>query len=137
MKSEIDRIFDMLSWESSREEQERGMKLARHIENISVLIMPIEIKSVWENCAKVLAEKSDEKLRIYYIDLMKWLKDLNWPGAYVIYDRLTRVGDKDFTGAYRYCCRLAEQTNDMPRRAALNDMFADHERGVGAKEHEL
>ena len=30
--------------------------------------MPIESKSVWENCAKVLAEKSDEKLRIYYID---------------------------------------------------------------------
>lgn len=113
------------------------MKLARHIENISVLIMPIESKSVWENCAKVLAEKSDEKLRIYYIDLMKWLKDLNWPGAYVIYDRLTRVGDKSFTGAYRYCCRLAEQTNDMPWKAALNDMFADHERGGGAKEHEL
>ena len=137
MKSEIDRIFDMLSWESSREEQERGMKLARHIDNISVLIMPIESKSVWENCAKVLAKKSDEKLRIYYIDLMKWLKDLNWPGAYVIYDRLTRVGDKDFTGAYRYCCRLAEQTNDMPWKAALNDMFADHERGVGTSEHEL
>ena len=137
MKSEIDRIFDMLSWESSREEQERGMKLARHIDNISVLIMPIESKSVWENCANVLAEKSDEKLRIYYIDLMKWLKDLNWPGAYVIYDRLTRVGDKSFTGAYRYCCRLAEQTNDMPWKAALNDMFADHERGVGAKEQEL
>ena len=137
MKSEIDRIFDMLSWESSRDEQEHGIELARHIENISVLIMPIESKTVWENCAKVLAEKSDEKLRIYYIDLMKWLKDLNWPGAYVIYDRLTRVGGKSFTGAYRYCCRLAEQTNDMPWKAALNDMFADHERGVGAKEHEL
>ena len=52
------------------------------------MFQPIESKSVWENCAKVLASKSDIVLEKYVFDMFKWLQDMNWPGAEIIYNRL-------------------------------------------------
>lgn len=54
---EIDRIFDMLSWDNEEKIQTKGIEEAKKIRHLSVLIQPIESKSIWENCAKVLARK--------------------------------------------------------------------------------
>ena len=54
MGTDIDTIFKMLSWNSSEKEQLRGIDEAKKIEYLSVLFQPIEDKSVWENCAKVI-----------------------------------------------------------------------------------
>lgn len=84
----IDQIFRMLSWNNDRQTQEQGIHEAKKIKNLSVLIQPIESKSIWENCANVLASKSDDELEIYFMDLFRWIQDMNWPGAEIIYDRL-------------------------------------------------
>lgn len=81
MEVSIDKIFEYLSWDNSDEVQKLGIELAGNINNLSVLIMPIENKSIWENCAKVLISKSDEELSMYLIELFEWLKDMNWPGG--------------------------------------------------------
>ena len=64
MGTDIDTIFKMLSWNSSEKEQLRGIDEAKKIEYLSVLFQPIEDKSVWENCAKVISSKSDNELHI-------------------------------------------------------------------------
>lgn len=72
---DIDRIFSMLSWNNAEEIQQEGIQAAQKIEHLSVWFQPIESKSVWENCAKVLASKSND---IYGIDLITLLD-----GSYV------------------------------------------------------
>ena len=122
----IDKIFEYLSWNNSDEIQKCGIKLAGNIKNLSVLIMPIESKSIWENCAKVLVNKSDDELSLYLINIFEWLKDMNWPGADLIYDRLLRMSSEKFLPAHRYSLSVAKQTQDCPWEKALNDLYVEY-----------
>lgn len=126
MKVDIDKIFEYLSWDSNNEIQKRGIELASNINNLSVLIMPIENKLVWENCAKVLISKSDEELELYFLKLFEWLKDMNWPGAYLIYDRLLCVSTEKFLPAYQYSLSVAEQMEDRIWEMILKDLFVEY-----------
>lgn len=85
---EIEEIYKMLSWENPVEMRLRGIKLAREITDLSLLIMPPSVPSVWEQCANILAEKSDNELEPYLENLLEWMQDLNWPGSITIEKRL-------------------------------------------------
>jgi len=81
----------MLNWQSSFDDQQKGIKLARSINDLSLLILPCangESKGIWENCARALYEIPDDQLEKYLPSLLEWLQDLNWPGALIILDRL-------------------------------------------------
>ena len=87
----IDELYKMLSWNSSFEDQAHGIETARDLDDLSLLILPYangESKSVWENCAKALYDISDNRLEKHLPSLLEWLRDLNWPGALIILDRL-------------------------------------------------
>ena len=61
--------MDMLDWNKLPEIQARGIALARSTETIIPFIQPLtpkHNKNVWENCAVIIAEKSDEKLEPYF-----------------------------------------------------------------------
>ena len=81
-------IYDMLNWRQPPEIQEEGKRLAKEIADLSLLIMPPAEASVWECCADILYEKSDDELEPYLVELLEWLYDLNWPGASTILKRL-------------------------------------------------
>ena len=87
----INQVFCMLSWDSDEKTQQEGIREAQKIKYLSVLFQPIESKSVWENCAKVLASKSDDELKLYLFHMLQWLQDMNWPGAEIIYRRLLEM----------------------------------------------
>lgn len=81
----------MLNWQSRFGDQLQGIKLARNLDDLSLLILPSangEGKNIWENCARALYEISDDRLEKYLPSLLEWLQDLNWPGALIILDRL-------------------------------------------------
>lgn len=86
--TDIDKIYSMLDAKNSNEIIEKGKVEARKIEDLSLLIMPLVREFVWEACADVLAEKTDEELEPYIPKLLEWLNDLNWPGACTILERL-------------------------------------------------
>lgn len=113
----------MLSWNNDEKIQAQGINEAKKIKNLSVLIQPIESKSIWENCAKVLASKKDEELNIYLIDLLKWLQDMNWPGANIIYNRLKHIPINQIEMAYKFCLCLAKQTEDIVWERVLVDFY--------------
>lgn len=87
----IDYIMDLIDWNNSVEMQKEGIVLARNVRCINVFLQPGHTghgKNVWDNCAKILSERSDDELKPYLYNLFKWLTDMNWPGAEDIYNRL-------------------------------------------------
>lgn len=114
---DITEIMDMLDWHMPPEIQSKGISLARSIEIIIPFIQPItpeHNKNVWENCAVIIAEKSDEKLKPYLVDLLEWLQDMNWPGAFCIFDRLQRYSDNNsIHSAINVCIEKAKNCGDV------------------------
>ncbi len=110
----INQVFRMLSWDSDEETQQEGIQEAQKIEYLSVLFQPIESKSVWENCAKVLASKSDDDLEIYIFHMFMWLQDMNWPGAEIIYNRLLVMPEDMITWRFRHSFSDAIVLKDNP-----------------------
>ncbi len=106
----------MLDWSNTDRIQKIGIKKAKKIKSVYVFILPIlpaNSKSIWENCAKVLVDKSNEELQPYLIKLFEWLKDMNWPGADLIFDRLILIPKELILPAYKHCVSLAEKTDDF------------------------
>ena len=92
----IDQIMDMLDWNNSPEVQAKGRELAKEIACINVFLQPLHSrhnKNVWDNCAIILAEKTDDEIGSYLYALFDWLQDMNWPGAYCILNRLKEYND--------------------------------------------
>ena len=86
--NDIQKIYDMLNWKNDAKTQEDGIRLAKEIDDLSLLIMPPAPASVWGHCAEILCEKSDQTLEPYLSGLLEWLGDINWPGALEIFNRL-------------------------------------------------
>jgi len=79
----INEILDMLDWNNSDLVQQEGIYYASKIDDITLFLQPnsdMHSKNVWENCAKVLSQKQDHELEPILPKLIKWTKDLNWPG---------------------------------------------------------
>ena len=91
MAVDIDTLFEMMDEDQPTEVQEEAIREARKIKSLSVFMQPIEYKLSWKNCAKVICEKTDEELNSYIYDMLEWLKDLNWPGAFLIMERLEKM----------------------------------------------
>ena len=113
---DITEIMDMLDWHKLPEVQAKGIALARNTETILPFIQPMtpeHNKNVWENCAVIIAEKSDEKLRPYLAELLEWVQDMNWPGAFRIMDRLQKYSDDaSLCGAVNACLAKARECGD-------------------------
>ena len=122
--TDVMEIMDMLDWHMSPEIQSKGISLAKNIKTINPFIQPLtpkHNKNVWENCAVILAEKSDNELKPHLIELLEWLQDMNWPGAFRILDRLKKYSDNNsFRSAINICIEKAKGCNDEVWENNLN-----------------
>lgn len=109
---DIDSIMDMLDWNKPLKIQEEGRALAKRIRCINVFLQPGHpghAKNVWDNCAIVLSERSDQELKPYLYQLFKWLEDMNWPGSEFIYNRLKKYKrDEMFEFVLKECITEAQ-----------------------------
>ena len=97
----IDEIYDLFTWDNSYSPEEycqrelHGLELAKDVKYLFPFLQPFlpnyKSKSIWEPCAKVIADRSDEDLVPYLTFLFEWLQDLNWPGAVIILNRLAKM----------------------------------------------
>lgn len=111
---DINQIFYMLSGDRDEATQATGIREAQNIEYLSILFQPIESKSVWENCARVLASKTDDMLAMYQYQMFEWLQDMNWPGAQIIFDRLLAMPASMLSTPFQYSLKKAQALNDEP-----------------------
>lgn len=99
----IQQIYEMLNWENPSEVQKNGVVLAKKVKNLSLLIMPPTHPSVWETCASILSNKSDEELQPYLPELFDWINDVNWPGGFIILNRLIQFSGKELKEPFIQC----------------------------------
>lgn len=106
----------MLDWKMPDEIQAKGRYLAKDIETITCFIQPLtpsHNKNVWENCAVIVSERNDEELKPYLIELLEWLQDMNWPGAFCILKRLQNYSDNNFAlNAINVAIKKAKDLSD-------------------------
>ena len=96
----MNQIYQMLYYKNSIDIQEKGKQLARKITDLSLLITPPASPSVWEQCAIILSEKTDDELVPYLTSILQWLYDLNWPGALTILNRLKNFSGKQLKKSF-------------------------------------
>jgi len=77
------------------------------------LIQPIDIHH-WENAAKVLSALGYNKISHLTKDLLEWVQDVNWPGAFIVLDIL-KTFPNDFLLPYlENAIMEAKLSNDDP-----------------------
>ena len=131
MNLTIDDIYDLFTWDASFSDEEynarvqQGISEARKLRNLYPFIQPIvaggNSKSVWGPCAMVIALKPDEELEGYLHLLLKWLRDMNWPGAEIIFDRLSKIPVEIMEESLAFSILCAKQEKD---RSWLNTLDA-------------
>ena len=108
----LDEIYESFIWDASYTNEEYESKIAIGIneaKNYKYLypfiqpLIPGKSKCIWEPCARIVALKSDEELKPYLYLLFEWLQDLNWPGAYVIFDRLLKMPFSLLENELKHC----------------------------------
>ena len=107
MSVDIDTLFEMMDEGQPAEIQEEALREARKIKSLSVFMQPIEYGWSWENCAKVICEKTDEELNKYTCEMLEWLQDINWPGAFLIMERLEKMDSQLLVYAVGYQVKQA------------------------------
>ena len=107
MAIDIDTLYEMLDERKPIEVQEEAIREARKIKSLSVLMQPVEYKLSWKNCAKVICEKTDEELNKYTCEMLEWLQDINWPGAFLIMERLEKMEPQFLVHAVGYQVKQA------------------------------
>lgn len=111
-------ILMMLDWNNPKSVQDRGIQLALQCKDFSVFIQPTfpkYNKNVWENCARIISQKSDLELQPYISLLLEWVQDLTWPGAVLILERLKSCKGEIFIGPFLQTLRKA--MNDKEKNA--------------------
>lgn len=128
----LDEIYESFIWDSSYTDEEYETKISVGINEAKKYkylypfirpVIPEKSKCIWEPCARVLALKTDEELKPYLCLLFEWLQDLNWPGAYVIFDRLLKMPFSLLENELNACKLRAEQEKDELWLMALEDFL--------------
>ena len=90
-ENNIDEIISMLDSRKSLDVQQKGIKCANNLGDISSFIMPLDneyTRNTWKNCAVIICSKSDEELNAYLIEILEWLRSSSYPGYNDIINRL-------------------------------------------------
>lgn len=123
---DIHRALYEMSCDKSPENQERGIETAKKINYLPILIKPAEWRLSWENCAKVLASKSNEELEGCYFHLLFWLKKMTDSGAELIFKRLIRVESEYLNTAFQIAYSTAKQNQDSEWIENLTAFSVEH-----------
>lgn len=111
----FDEFYSRLSWDRPEDVQVAAIEEASGITNLWLFIQPMILpnpKAVWENCAKILALRSDDNLKPYLPHIFEWLRDLNWPGAVIIHNRLLDMDEQLRTTQLARSAKQAQAEND-------------------------
>lgn len=131
MSMTLDEIYESFIWDQSYTNEEYEAKIAigineakkyKYIYPFIQPIIPEKSKCIWEPCAQVIALKTDEELKPYLFLLFEWLQDMNWPGAWTIFERLSKIPFSLLEKEYVHSKQRAEKENDTLWLMALDDL---------------
>lgn len=141
----VNELFEMLNWNNDEETQQKGIDEGKKIKYLSILMQPVEDKGTWENCAKIISEKSDKTLKPYINLLLEWLQDANWPGYNIIYDRIKSMPIEliisDFKNSLKKAVRQENITwiwwlGELSKDTGIYNKLTEKERSIIDKAYE-
>lgn len=125
---DIDYILEMLDSRKSIDEQEKGMVMARKLKNLRVFFRPKNIKDYkccWENCAKIIAERSDDELRYNLVNLFEWLREKDGNDVKILIKRIKEfkmdVRVDDLITFYKKKARLLNEEDWYQHLCQISD----------------
>jgi hypothetical protein len=74
---DIDSIINLIDWDKSDSDQQRGIILAKEVSCLKAFFRPVGPgygKNVWDNCAVILCARADSELNPYILDMLLWLE---------------------------------------------------------------
>jgi len=129
LNKQVDQLFKMLSWKNDEATQRRGIDEAKALNGkyLSILIQYTDVDA-GDNCAKALSELPDKVLEPYLPCLLEWLQDMNWPGAWIILERLKSfVEPKVLAKTLEKSVRVALMCDDQHWLKSMSELL-DNER---------
>lgn len=127
MSVEVDKLFEMLNWNNEEGIQKKGIEEGLKVKHLSIFMQPIEGKHLWENCAKIIEQKTDEELKDYLFLLFEWLQDANWPGFDIIYNRVKTMPASIISEPYSYSIKQAKKMQDENWLISLGELAINKE----------
>jgi hypothetical protein len=129
----IDSLFDRLSIRSDENIREEAIKEARDIKSICVFLMPETPehgRDIWESCARILAERTDEELLAPNIakGLIDWISDMSFPGADIIEERLRKLSPESIVSPYTEALEAAILKGEKRKSGFLAEFAKDDAR---------
>lgn len=106
--NKAENLIKKLDWDGPVEEQCEAINELVSSKNIEIVMRAKKEENLKENCAFVLSQFTDEELRPYFLELLKWLKDESIPGFFIIHERLQDVKGKIIKKDYQACVKLAK-----------------------------
>lgn len=92
---EIEEYIQNLNSEAPKYLQDYAVSQLVYLENskLHLLLQPMS-KSYWKNAAIVLKKIGYPRVKAIIPELLKWIQDMNWPGAQEIVDLLITIDDE-------------------------------------------
>lgn len=129
MNYSIDEIMELLSSDDEKT-LAMGINIGMHVKNLMCFMQPYygyPVYTTWDGCAEIVSARSDEELKPYIMDMLRWIRDLNKCGALTIFERLVKYKDKKHLEDcilqmvnYNMKESMKEQLNELIKRASLD-----------------
>lgn len=125
MKEHIIALIRDLDWQNEASVQSAAIDQLVTIDDndIGLLIQPFGNKACWENAALVLQKIGYPRIGAVTPALLRWLADLNWPGANVVFELLLSVDNEVLIGNLNNALRMAKAENDFMWIDAMKELL--------------
>ena len=113
-KSEANRLIDDLDWNATPEETENAMERLVNLDDdkLYLLLQPRYDKRYWYNAAIVISKIGYPRIESIIPGLLRWLQDMNWPGALKVVETLQKVDRNVLIYYIEQALTKAKATND-------------------------
>lgn len=90
---DANRLIDDLDWDATPEEAENAIEKLVNLDDdkLYLLLQPRCDKRYWDTAAIVISKIGYPRIESIIPGLLRWLQDMNWPGALKIVETLQKV----------------------------------------------
>lgn len=111
----MENYIKKLNWDISEKEFDSIKNVILKDKNFdySKLILPNDDKSLWDNCARIIVNMNDDDFIKLLPEILEWLKDLNWPGAKIIFEKIESFSTDIIEKSVLYVLDKARKERDF------------------------
>jgi hypothetical protein len=113
VQENVNMLISKLDWNTQIDCQQNAIEQLQQINDkyVMLLVQPME-KKYWENSAKILNSIGYPRNKLAIPGLLKWLQDLNWPGALIAMETLQNIDIRVLLPHLERAIQISIEEND-------------------------